>query len=125
MAYSIFNIQAWQKAYAFTLLVYKATRKFPDFEKYGLSSQFQRAAVSIIANIAEGSRRASKPDKLHFMHIAQGSLEECRCYILLSHDLDYVSEQEYTELNTSIEYASRLLNSFIKGINEHDFSKGL
>lgn len=125
MAYSIFNIQAWQKAYAFTLLVYKATRKFPDFEKYGLSSQFQRAAVSIIANIAEGSRRISKADKLHFMHIAQGSLEECRCYILLSKDLGYVSTEEYNELNTSIEYASRLLNAFIKGINEHDFSKGI
>ena len=125
MAYSIFNIQAWQKAYAFTLLVYRATKKFPDYEKYGLSSQFQRAAVSIIANIAEGSRRVSKPDKLHFMHIAQGSLEECRCYVLLSRDLGYVPEDEYSELNNSIEYASRLLNGFIKGIETHDFGKGM
>lgn len=124
MAYSIFNIKAWQKAYAFTLLVYKATRKFPDFEKFGLASQFQRAAVSIMANIAEGSRRVSKADKLHFMHIAQGSLEECRCYVLLSRDLGYVSSEGYTELNTGIEYASRLLNAFVKGIKDHDFSNG-
>lgn len=125
MAYSINNIQAFQKAYEFTLLVYKATRTFPDFEKFGLSSQFQRAAVSIIANIAEGSRRVTKPDKLHFMHIAQGSLEECRCYVMLSKDLQYTSTEEYNNMTLCLNDASRLLNAFTKGIEHHDFSTTL
>ncbi len=122
MGYSIFDIQAWQKAYEFTLLAYKATKRFPDFEKYGLASQFQRASVSITANIAEGSRRMTKADKLYFMHIAQGSLEECRCYVLLSRDLEYVTTEEYEALKESIEDTSRLLNAFTKGIENRDFS---
>ena len=75
MAFSFKDIIAWQKGYEFVLLTYKVTRQFPDFEKYGLSSQFQRAAVSIIANIAEGYKKLSKADKLRFMNISQGSLE--------------------------------------------------
>ena len=87
MAFSFKDIIAWQKGYQFVLRTYKVTQKFPDYEKYGLSSQFQRAAVSIVANIAEGYKKLSKADKLRFMNIAQGSLEECRCYVMLSRDL--------------------------------------
>ena len=118
MAFSFRDIIAWQKAYEFVLLVYKATKKFPDFEKHGLSSQFQRAAVSIVANIAEGSKKLSKADKLRMMNIAQGSLEECRCYILLSKDLKYISEDEFNELTYSIEGASYYLNAYCKAITE-------
>lgn len=125
MAYSIYNIQAWQKSHEFTLMVYKATKLFPDFERFELSSQFQRAAVSIIANIAEGSRRLTKPDKLHFMHIAQGSLEECRCNVILSKDLEYVTEDAFNAMTQCINDASRLLNGFTKGIEKSDFSSNL
>lgn len=125
MAYSINNILAFQKSYEFTLMVYKVTKNFPDFEKFGLASQFQRAAVSIIANIAEGSRRVTKPDKLHFMHIAQGSLEECRCYVMLAKDLSYMTIDEYDKMSLCINDASRLLNGFTKGIETHDFSNGV
>ena len=118
MAFSFRDIIAWQKAYEFVLLVYKATKKFPDFEKHGLSSQFQRAAVSIVANIAEGSKKLSKADKLRMMNIAQGSLEECRCYIMLSKDLKYISEDEFNELTYSIEGASYYLNAYCKAITE-------
>jgi four helix bundle protein len=119
MAFSFKDIFAWQKAYEFVLLVYKATKKFPDFEKHGLSSQFQRAAVSIVANIAEGSKKLSKADKLRMMNIAQGSLEECRCYIMLSKDLGYISEEEYNALTYSIEGASYNLNAYCKAITEN------
>ena len=118
MAFSFKDIIAWQKSYEFVLLVYKATKKFPDFEKHGLSSQFQRAAVSIVANIAEGSKKLSKADKLRFMNIAQGSLEECRCYIMLSKDLEYISEDEYNALSYSIDGASFYLNAYCKAISE-------
>ena len=118
MAFSFKDIIAWQKAYEFVLLTYKATKEFPDFEKHGLSSQFQRAAVSIIANIAEGYKKLSKADKLRFMNIAQGSLEECRCYVILSKDLGYISEEEYNTLTYSIEGASYYLNAYCKAISE-------
>lgn len=118
MAFSFKDIIAWQKAYEFVLLVYKVTKKFPDFEKHGLSSQFQRAAVSIIANIAEGSKKLSMADKLRMMNIAQGSLEECRCYIMLSKDLEYISEDEYKTLSYSIEGSSYYLNAYCKAIRE-------
>ena len=118
MAFSFKDIIAWQKSYEFVLLTYKVTRQFPDFEKYGLSSQFQRAAVSIIANIAEGYKKLSKADKLRFMNISQGSLEECRCYIMLSKDLGYISEDEFQSLTFSVDGASFYLNAYCKAIKE-------
>lgn len=119
MGFSFKNIIAWQKSYEFVLLAYKATRKYPEFERYGLASQFQRAAVSITANIAEGSKRLSKADKLRMLNIAQGSLEECRCYVMLSKDLEYISEEEYNSLTYSIEGASYYLNAYCKAIDEN------
>ena len=119
MAYSFKDIIAWQKAYEFILLTYEATRQFPDFEKFGLASQFQRAAVSIGANIAEGSKKLSKADKLRFLNIAQGSLEECRFYVMLSKDLHYISQDDYNHLNYSIEGTSFYLNAYCKGINDN------
>lgn len=110
---------AWQKAHIFVLQVYKTTHIFPAEERFGLCSQFQRAAVSIAANIAEGYRKKSPTDKLRFMNISQGSLEECRYYILLSKDLNYIGEEKYNELTKSVEDASRLLNAYCKGITEH------
>ena len=119
MSFSFKDIIAWKKSYEFVLLTYKATKKFPDYEKYGLASQFQRAAVSIIANIAEGSKKISKADKLRLLNIAQGSLEECRCYILLSKDLNYISEDDYKDLSYSIDGASYYLNAYCKAISEN------
>ena len=118
IAFSFNDIIAWKKAYEFVLLVYRATKKFPEFEKHGLSSQFQRAAVSIVANIAEGSKKLSKADKLRMMNIAQGSLEECRCYVMLSKDLEYISEEEFNTLTYSIEGTSYYLNAYCKAISE-------
>lgn len=79
-------------------------------------SQFQRAAVSISANIAEGYKKLSKADKLRFFNISQGSLEECRNYILLVRDLGYISLPEFDELRKLLEETSMFLNSYCKGI---------
>ena len=70
------DLVAWQKAHAFVLAVYQLSGHFPAHERFGLCSQFQRAAVSIPANIAEGYRKLGIADKLRFLNIAQGSLEE-------------------------------------------------
>ena len=114
------DIIAWQKAYEFILQTYKTTRSFPKSETYGLSSQFQRAAVSIAANIAEGYRKLSKADKLRMMNIAQGSLEECRFYIMLSKDLEYITSEEYDNLNYILDGTSYYLNAYCKGIIDNN-----
>ena len=109
-------VVAWQKAHAFTLLVYRLTREFPKDEMFGLTSQFRRAAVSIEANIAEGYKKLSKADKLRFLNIAEGSLAECRNYVILARDLEYVNEQQHELLLASLKEASSLLTSYCKGI---------
>ena len=116
MSSSFMDIKAWQFAHQFVIDVYTITRKFPDTERFGLCSQFQRAAVSIAANIAEGYKKLSKDDKLRFFNISQGSLEECRYYILLSRDLGYIDNTSFDSLNTEIEKVSRFINAYCKGI---------
>ena len=80
---------------------------------YGLTSQFRRAAVSIPANIAEGFRRKGKPDKYRFMNIAQGSLEECRYYLILAGDLGYI---KMDDLMNQLEEVSKLLSAYSKSV---------
>ncbi len=69
-------------------------RIFHKEETYGLTSQLRQAAVSIAANIAEGFKKKGKPDKVRFMNIAQGSLEECRYYLILAKDLGYIDTKK-------------------------------
>lgn len=116
MTRSFENIIAWQKAHSFVVNVYQTTRCFPESEKFGLSSQFQRAAVSIAANIAEGYKKLSKADKLRFFNISQGSLEECRYYCILSRDLGYINEVKFQQLVQMILDTSYMLNAYIKGV---------
>ena len=116
MTNSFKDIRAWQLAHQFVIDVYKITRSYPAEERFGLCSQFQRAAVSIAANIAEGYRKLGKADKLRFLNISQGSLEECRYYILLSKDLDYISTESYDYLDEEIEKVSWFVNAYCKGI---------
>ena len=110
------SIIAWQKAHDFVLAVYNKCENFPVYERYGLWSQFTRAAVSIPANIAEGMKKMSKTDKLRFLNISQSSLEECRYYIILSQDLHYISADDANLLNFKIEGVSWYLNAYVKGI---------
>ena len=80
-AHSFRDLVVWQKAHEFVLGVYRLTESFPDREKFGLSHQMRRAAVSIAANIAEGFGKRSQAEKARFLNIAEGSLEECRYYL--------------------------------------------
>lgn len=119
MTFTFENLVVWQRAHQFVLFVYKLTRNFPDDERFGLSSQFRRAAVSITANIAEGNKKLSKADKLRFFNISQGSLEECRNYIILAHDLGYIDDRSNNEMRDMIEEVSRMLNAYCTSIVEN------
>ena len=120
---NFFDLYVWKKAHEFVLCVYKSSHDFPDFERFGLRSQFTRAAVSIAANIAEGYKKLSKTDKLRFFNISQGSLEECKYYILLSHDLGYISDEEYLELCSLAKESSKLLLLYIQGIQSNNYQE--
>lgn len=112
------DIIAWQKARVFIQHVYTVTKQFPDDEKFGMISQFRRAAVSIAANIAEGYKRLGKDDKLRFLNYSQGSLEECRCYIYLSCDFNYISSAEADNMINELEETSKLLNGYMFSISK-------
>ena len=108
------DLSVWQKGHLFVLLVYKLSKQFPKEEVYGLTSQFRRAAVSITANIAEGYKRLSNKEKLRFYNISQASLEECRYFLILSKDLEYVKEvKQEKEL---LEEVSKMLNAYCRSI---------
>lgn len=109
------DLEVWKKAHLWVLGIYRLTEHFPKHEIYGLSSQLRRAAVSIPANIAEGFKKRSKADKARFYNIAQGSLEECRYYLILSRDLNYGETGQLTEL---LEEISRMLESYTRLILE-------
>lgn len=107
------DLIVWQKAHAWVLAAYRFSENFPQKEVYALASQLRRAAVSIPANIAEGFKKAGVADKRRFMNIAQGSLEECRYYLILSRDLGY---GDVSGLRPQLEEVSRLLEAYARAI---------
>ncbi|MGH9631438.1 MAG: four helix bundle protein [Bryobacteraceae bacterium] len=107
------DLLVWQKAHGFVLEAYAFTATFPKPETYGLSLQMRRAAVSIPANIAEGFRRRGKADKARFLNIAEGSVEECRYFLILAKDLGYGDTRK---LSATLEEVSRLLNAYSTAI---------
>jgi four helix bundle protein len=112
------DLIVWQKSHEFTLRVYKATEKFPVSEQYALVSQLRRASASIGANISEGCGRPTNKDFCNFLHHSLGSCKECENHLLLSKDLGYIKEQEFTELNLQTDQIGKMLNGLIKKIQE-------
>jgi four helix bundle protein len=107
------SLLVWKKAHKSVLTIYRMTDTFPDCEKFGLTSQLRRAAVSIPANIAEGYGKRSSADKARFYNIAQGSLNESRYYLRLAKDLGYAKTELITEQLNEI---GRMLNSYSKKV---------
>ena len=120
-ARSFVDLVAWQKAHELVLGVYRLTENFPKTEIYGLAGQFRRAAVSIPANIAEGFGKTTIKDKVRFMGYSQGSLEECRYYLILAKDLGY---GDGSQIVSVLEDASRLLNRYVE-VMKNDRSREL
>lgn len=116
-AKSFQDLIVWQKAHQFVLSVYRFSEKFPSKELYGLTSQIRRAAISIPANIAEGFKKRGMADKVRFMNISQGSLEECRYYLILSNDLGY---GDSVDLLSLLEEVSKLLEAYSTSILNSD-----
>jgi four helix bundle protein len=116
-AKSFQDLIVWQKAHQFVLSVYCFSEGFPKKESYGLTSQIRRGGISIPANIAEGFKKRTKADKFRFMNIAQGSVEECRYYLILAKDLGYGDSMG---LLAHLEEVSKMLHAYSSSILSSD-----
>ncbi len=113
------DLEVWQKAHEFVLELYRMTATFPKAETYGLVAQVRRAAVSTPANIAEGFKKRGRPDKVRFLNIAQGSLEECRYYLILSRDLGYADPTNaFGLLNSTALLLQGYVNAIVRSIHK-------
>ena len=110
------DLKVWQKSYRLCLDIYRTTKKFPKEERYGLTSQIRRAAVSIPSNIAEGYGRKTTADYLRFLYIAYGSICELETQLLLSGDLNYVKQENLKALKDGTEEVERMLKALIKSL---------
>ena len=107
------DVEVWRKAHAWVLCIYKFTEGFPKHELFGLTSQLRRAAVSVPANFAEGFKKRGLADKIRIYNIAQGSLEECRYFLILARDLHY---GDSNALLHSLEEISKMLEGYSRAV---------
>lgn len=109
------RLDVWKKSIDFVVALYKATEQFPNEEKFGLTSQLRRAAVSIAANIAEGAARHTKKEFAYFLSNSQGSASEVETELLIAHRLQYLSEDTFRMLASPLDEIGRMLT----GLAQH------
>lgn len=110
------DLNVWKKAHSFTLYVYEITKSFQKEELYSLTNQLRRASSSIPANIAEGCGKNSNPEFAHFLNIALGSANEAEYFLLLSKDLTYLAESDFTATTENINEIKAMLISLINKV---------
>lgn len=108
------GLKVWSASRDLAIRIYMVTRDFPRTEVYGLTSQLRRAAVSIPANIAEGSGRRSDAEMRHFLSIAHGSATELECLLELCGGLKYLETDTVSTCTASVRSVRRMLNAFIR-----------
>jgi four helix bundle protein len=107
------NLNAWKKARELCLCCYKLVKRFPAEERFGLSGQLKRAAVSIPLNIAEGYSRKSVKDSSHFFNIAMGSIYEVITQVDIATELGYIDLKDKEELLVMCNESLKLINGFL------------
>lgn len=112
------DLTVWQKSMDLVVRCYQLTSQFPKTEIYGLSSQIQRAAVSIPANIAEGKGRNYLGDYIRHLSIANGSLKELETHLLIVERLEYIKQEELKILLNKCEEIGRMLHSLIEKLSQ-------
>ena len=112
------ELKIWQLSRCLVKDIYLLTKKFPDDERFGLTQQIRRAAVSIPSNIAEGSGRNSNNDFSRFLDIANGSAFEVETQLILSLDLEYISQVEFDFLNEKLQVIEKMIFNFNQSLKE-------
>jgi four helix bundle protein len=108
------KLNAWTDAVDLAQQIYRITERFPPNEQFGLTSQIQRAAVSIPSNMAEGAARKTKKEFIQFLHISKGSLSELDTQLEIARRLEYLGQIEWEALNELLERVDRLLSGLIR-----------
>ena len=112
--FSFEKLEVWQNSREFVLTIYKLTNNFPSSEIYGITSQIKRSSSSIATNIAEGTSRNTNKDKAHFLTISYSSATETLNHLIISKDLDYITEEEYLLCREKLEKICNQINSLKK-----------
>jgi len=112
------KLKVWQKARQLVKDIYEVTKNFPKEENYGLTSQIRRCVISVPSNIAEGCGRSKKNDICRFLDIAQGSCFELETQVILSFDLDYISEDDVKVLWNKIDEVQKMIDGFSKSLKK-------
>lgn len=112
------KLLVWQKAHTLVLKIYEITNTFPQSEQFGLINQLRRAAYSIPSNIVEGCGRGSNKELNRYLQIAFGSANEIEYQMLLSKDLNYISESIYSEIESNIFEIKKMLNGLMKKVSK-------
>lgn len=107
------RLKVWEKSHHFVLAIYRATKTFPNIEKYALIDQIRRSASSVPTNIVEGNERQTKKEFIQFLYTAKGSLAETQYHLLLAKDLEYMSPSTYESIDNQAREIGKMINSLI------------
>ena len=116
MGSSFRDLKAWQEARLLVRDCYKLSATFPRAEIYGLTAQLRSAAISVEANIAEGSGRGSKKEFVQFLRISKGSLHELESYLILAVDLEYATAQVVEPIEERLKSVGRLVAGLVRSL---------
>jgi four helix bundle protein len=112
--FSFEKLEVWKCSVDLSKTIYQLTTNFPENEKYGMVSQLRRASVSIASNLAEGTSRQTNKDKAHYTTMAFSSLMEVLNQLIISKELNFISEENYDKVRVEIGKISRMLNALRK-----------
>lgn len=120
--YNFEKLEIWQLSKNLTVMIYNATKDFPDSEKFGITNQLRRAAVSIPTNIAEGVNKITEKERSRYLQIAYGSSMEVISLLLISFELNYISSEDLEKYRIIINEISNKINAYNKKLNTHSKS---
>jgi four helix bundle protein len=118
MAKTYRDLIAWRKGMKLVLAVYRSTEKFPKHERFGLTQQIQRCAVSVPSNVAEGQARYSNPEFHRFLRVSRGSLVELETQLMIAHSLGYLPDAEERALLKQTSELGRILNGLTASVKK-------
>jgi len=114
------NLEVWKKALAFVNRIYQLTTQFPNEEKFGLTSQMRRCAISIPSNIAEGAGRSTKKEFINFLHISQGSIAELETQLLIARNLGFAGDSKIEKILTGLDEISKMIIGLQKSLRKRN-----
>lgn len=117
---NFYDLDAWKKGHELVLKIYRITEDFPEKERYGVTSQIQRASTSITADISEGFARFHFKDKIRFYYQSRGSVAEVQNFLLIARDLNYINNDKCAELGELANEVARLTNGLINSTNQQN-----